>query len=70
MNKKTWALIAVVAVLVLVAAVVAKKSLTPGGDTQSNVADFAKSINHTNDNTPSVPPEELAKGRTGPARRG
>lgn len=65
MNKKTWILIGVAAVAVCLAAFAAKKSFLSDGDTQSSVSEFAKSIDQTKANTPSVPQEQLALGRSG-----
>lgn len=40
------------------------------GDASANVADFAKSIDNTKGDTPSVPPERLALGVSGPRKGG
>jgi hypothetical protein len=68
MNKKTWLMAGVAALAVVVAIVVALKSTASEGNVQSNVADFAKSIDQTKADTPSVPPERLALGRSGPMK--
>ncbi|CAN5432182.1 hypothetical protein BH11ARM2_BH11ARM2_09030 [soil metagenome] len=44
---------------------VLKGSGSSDGDTQANVAQFAKSIDATKSNSPSVPAERLALGRMG-----
>ena len=68
MNKKTWLMVGVAALAVVIAGVVVFKSTASEGNVQSNVADFAKSIDQTKANTPSVPPERLALGRSGPTK--
>jgi hypothetical protein len=67
MNKKTWL---VVGAAVLAVAICAFSLMNSVGseDVQSNVTEFAKSIDNTKANTPSVPPERLALGRSGPQK--
>jgi len=38
------------------------------GDAQANVAEFAKSIDHSKSDSPSVPPDRLALGHAGPMK--
>jgi hypothetical protein len=38
------------------------------GDPSANVTEFAKSIDHTKSDTPSVPPDRLALGHSGPTK--
>jgi len=70
MDKKNWIVVGVVVVVVLIAGFVISKTLggESQGETQSNVADFAKSIDHTKADTPSVSPEQLSLGRSGPTK--
>ena len=39
-----------------------------GGDAQASVAEFAKSIDHTKGDSPSVPADRLALGHSGPTK--
>ena len=39
-----------------------------GGDAQASVTEFARSIDHTKSDTPSVPPDRLALGHAGPLK--
>lgn len=67
MNKKTWLAIGLAVVAVAVCAFSFMKGGSEG-NVQSNVAEFAKSIDQTKSDTPSVPPERLALGRSGPQK--
>ena len=68
MNKKTLLVAGVAVLAVSIAAFAILKSTAGEGDAQSNVADFARSIDQTKADTPSVPPERLALGRSGPTK--
>jgi hypothetical protein len=65
MNNRTWLIAGVAVLAVALAVVMIIKSTASDGVNQSNIANFAKSIDNTKGNTPSVPPERLALGRTG-----
>jgi|GEM_PF-2963833 len=67
-NRKTWIAVGLVAVVLLCGAIVFKTTAGSSGQDQSNVADFAKSIDHTKANTPSVSPEKLKLGFAGGKR--
>lgn len=66
-GKKIAALLGLIVVALGALAFVLLRS--GDGDANSNVADFAKSIDHTKSGSPSVPPERLQLGRSG-ARKG
>jgi hypothetical protein len=68
MNKKTWAMLGIALVAVAIGAVSIFKSTASEGNVQANVADIAKQLDNTKGNTPSVPPERLALGRSGPQK--
>lgn len=64
-NKKLFIGGATIVVLLLVALLVYRSFGASEGNPQANVADFAKTIDHTNSSTPSVPPERLKLGVSG-----
>jgi hypothetical protein len=69
-NRLPLAIGAAAAALAVAGFVVWRSSQSSDGDTQSNVAQFAKSIDGNKRDTPSVPPERLKLGVSGPRARG
>ncbi len=62
-DKRTvMLLVAVGALIVLAVVVIAKTSTGSDAVSQSNITDFAKKIDNTKSNSPSVPASEIARG--------
>ena len=67
-QRKIWLTVGLVVVVIVCAFVVFKSTAGSSGQDQANVADIAKSLDHTKANTPSVPPEKLKMGFAGGKR--
>ena len=65
MNNRVLVLGGIALLAVVLAVVMIVRSTASNSVDQSNISQFAKSIDNTKGDTPSVPPERLALGRTG-----
>lgn len=65
MNKKILLVVVAVVVLAVAVSLALRGSSDSGPVDQAEISNFAKSIDHTKSDTPSVPQERLNRGRTG-----